>query len=62
MDIGTAATAFGIGAARGAGESRDEAMLLGTATAGGLERETGRGRSWLERAIASFARTVRPWT
>jgi hypothetical protein len=61
MGVGAAATAFGIGAARAAGEPRDAAMLLATAEMGAIEHGTARGRSWLERAIELFARTARPW-
>lgn len=63
MGVGTAATAFGMGAARLAGQFDDAEALLAAARMGGLDERTAKKTpsSWLERAISLFSRTARTW-
>ncbi len=62
LGIGTAASAFGIAAARVVGAEDDRKALTWTARLAGLSAiESRRGGAQMERAIALFGRTVRPW-
>lgn len=63
LGIGVAASGIGLGAARLAGATVDEARLAGSSVAAGLPVvETTRGRlTWTPRAMALWGRAARPW-